>query len=231
MSQINRFIRFVHERFTTAEPLSLSPQKTQSLQKELGWLKKEIDPLEFTFPLYEPFQEGILKVVNPENSSKGGLFGWVRNAGTKIHSGIDIQASQGSPVLAAEEGVVTFAGELRGYGNVIYINHPGGYQTRYAHLQENSLRVKVGQPVLRGQKIGASGKTGNANRPGIIPHLHFEIRKIKKETPTGSIANEESQAIDPIPFLLHSRNSKFALEYHDKGHIEAWNILNQRKFK
>ncbi len=231
MTQTNRFIRFIHERFTASEPFSLAPYKTQSLQKELGWLKGENNPPDFLFPLYEPFQQNVLKVVNPPNSSKGGLFGWVRNGGAKIHTGIDIQASQGTPVLASEEGIVTFAGELRGYGNVIYINHPGGYQTRYAHLQDKSLRVKAGQPVLRGQTIAASGKTGNANSPGVIPHLHFEIRKITKETPTGSIANQESQAMDPLVFLLHPRNSKLTLEYQERGRIEAWDTLNQRKFK
>jgi murein DD-endopeptidase MepM/ murein hydrolase activator NlpD len=89
------------------------------------------------------------------------------------HTGIDIGDSFGTPVGAADTGVVTVVntdGWGGGYGNYIVITHGNGYSTLYAHLSAVSVSVK--QAVQRGQTIGAEGSTGNSTGP----HLHFEIR-------------------------------------------------------
>jgi len=88
------------------------------------------------------------------------------------HLGIDILAHVGDTVVAAGNGVVVMAqgGDNYGYGNVIEIDHGGGYATVYAHL--SAIDVKVCQPVYAGQAIAASGATGNVTGP----HLHFEVR-------------------------------------------------------
>lgn len=96
--------------------------------------------------------------------------------GNRKHNGIDLQAKLGAAVYAVRTGEVTKAQFHRGMGNFIEILHsPGGYVTIYGHLSK--IEVKAGQLVRQGQKIGEVGKTGNANYRGVIPHLHFEIRK------------------------------------------------------
>jgi len=88
------------------------------------------------------------------------------------NDGINIAVPEGTPVKAAEEGEVAYAGnELKGYGNLILVRHPNGFVTAYAHASE--LLVKRGDKVKRGQVIAKSGRTGNIS----APQLHFEIRK------------------------------------------------------
>ena len=88
------------------------------------------------------------------------------------NDGINIALPENTPVKAAEDGVVAYAGnELKGYGNLILVRHANGYVTAYAHAKE--LLVKRGDQVKRGQVIARSGQTGNVN----APQLHFEIRK------------------------------------------------------
>ena len=88
----------------------------------------------------------------------------------KAHLGTDYGAPTGTPVRAVGEGVVTFAGEQNGFGNVIVIKHNATDETLYAHLSR--IRVRPGQNVNQGHDIGAVGATGWATGP----HLHFEFR-------------------------------------------------------
>jgi len=88
----------------------------------------------------------------------------------RFHSGIDIAASYGTPVKAADGGQVVQAGYFGGYGNSVMLYHGGGFATWYAHL--SSINVSMGQFVQRGQVIGLIGSTGWATGP----HLHFEVR-------------------------------------------------------
>jgi murein DD-endopeptidase MepM/ murein hydrolase activator NlpD len=79
---------------------------------------------------------------------------------------------EGTPIKAAEDGVVAYAGnELKGYGNLVLIRHAGGYVSAYANASD--LMVKRGDRVKRGQVIAHAGQTGNVTSP----QLHFEIRK------------------------------------------------------
>ncbi len=87
------------------------------------------------------------------------------------HTAIDIAASEGSTIIAADTGTVTWAGwNVYGYGNLVVINHGNGYETYYGHL--SNIGVVPGQVVNQGQYIAASGNTGRSSGP----HLHFEIR-------------------------------------------------------
>jgi murein DD-endopeptidase MepM/ murein hydrolase activator NlpD len=88
------------------------------------------------------------------------------------NDGINVAVPENTPVKAAEDGVVAYAGsELKGYGNLVLVRHSNGYVTAYAHAKE--LMVKRGDQVKRGQVIAKSGQTGNVD----APQLHFEVRK------------------------------------------------------
>ncbi len=89
---------------------------------------------------------------------------------TKLHTGTDFGAGHGAPIYASKSGVVIFAGWQTAYGNVVIIDHGGGFSTLYGHA--SSLHVSSGQSVRRGQHIAAVGSTGFSTGP----HLHFEIR-------------------------------------------------------
>lgn len=101
-------------------------------------------------------------------------FGWRKDpihGRHAFHGGIDLAASQGTPVQAAESGEVIFAGDKSGYGRTVLIRHEYGYITLYGHLSK--ILVKKGDRVKRGIDIGRVGKTGRVTGP----HLHFEILK------------------------------------------------------
>src|SRR6202451_1677534 len=88
------------------------------------------------------------------------------------NDGINLAVPEGTPVKAAEDGVVAYAGnELKGYGNLVLVRHSNGFVTAYAHASD--ILVKRGETVKRGQVIAHSGQTGNVTSP----QLHFEIRK------------------------------------------------------
>lgn len=104
-----------------------------------------------------------------------------------MHAGIDFRGPVGSPIFAAADGRVTFAGVKSGYGNAIEITHGNGMLTRYAHLSR--IDVKVGQGVGAGSTIGGLGSTGRSTGP----HLHFEVRI-------------NDRAVNPRPFLEAAPN-------------------------
>ncbi|GFN21960.1 M23 family metallopeptidase [Thermanaeromonas sp. C210] len=87
-----------------------------------------------------------------------------------FHTGVDIGAPQGTPVVAAAPGVVAHAGRAGNYGLAVFLQHEGGVETIYAHLA--GIAVKRGQVVQAGELIGYVGSTGKSTGP----HLHFEVR-------------------------------------------------------
>jgi murein DD-endopeptidase MepM/ murein hydrolase activator NlpD len=91
--------------------------------------------------------------------------------GASHHDGIDISSPEGTPVLAARAGRVLYSDRLRGYGNLIVLEHERGYATVYAHNREN--RVRAGALVRQGEVIASVGRSGRTTGP----NLHFEIRR------------------------------------------------------
>jgi murein DD-endopeptidase MepM/ murein hydrolase activator NlpD len=87
-----------------------------------------------------------------------------------FHTGVDVRAAAGTPILAAAGGVVKHAGERGGYGNAVEIDHGNGLSTLYAHA--SALSVQPGDTIDEGQALGFVGQTGKATGP----HLHFEVR-------------------------------------------------------
>ena len=93
-----------------------------------------------------------------------------KTGGRRMHKGVDFAAGLGTPLYATADGVVTHAGWQSGYGRLVKIQHEFGIETRYAHLSK--LKVKVGQRVSRGERIGDMGASGRVT--GV--HLHYEVR-------------------------------------------------------
>lgn len=87
----------------------------------------------------------------------------------RFHSGMDFSAKIGTEIYATGNGVVTFAGWKKGYGNCLMIDHGYGYETLYGHM--NKFSARVGQKVTRGEVIGSVGNTGKSTGP----HLHYEV--------------------------------------------------------
>ena len=124
-------------------------------------------------------------VEAPPPPSHGGVFLWpvrghvIEGFGAEAdgthNDGINIAAPRGAAIEAADGGIVAYAGnELRGYGNLILIKHPGGWISAYAHCDR--ILVKTGQKVAPGQVIARVGASGNVSEP----QLHFELRRDKK---------------------------------------------------
>jgi murein DD-endopeptidase MepM/ murein hydrolase activator NlpD len=108
-----------------------------------------------------------------------------------FHTGMDLVEPFGSPVYAADDGIVALVGSTTvGYGNYVVIAHSGGLGTLYAHL--STALVKVGQSVAQGQPVGMEGSTGNSTGA----HLHFELRINQKP-------------VDPAPYLPPGAPSPF----------------------
>ncbi|MEO0371675.1 MAG: M23 family metallopeptidase [Pseudomonadota bacterium] len=105
----------------------------------------------------------------------------------RMHSGTDFAAKHGSPIYATADGIVTEAEWKGGYGRMVTIQHEFGIETRYAHLSR--IRVREGQRVSRGDRIGDMGNTGRSTGT----HLHYEIRVGKK-------------AINPMIYIKAARN-------------------------
>lgn len=100
----------------------------------------------------------------------------------EIHRGVDMSVPTGTPVGSMASGIVRFAGAMRGFGNVIWVDHSAGVVTVYAHLSE--IHVGTGEQIAAGHVIGLSGATGDVT----APHLHFEVWRW-------------GRPVDPVPVL------------------------------
>ena len=123
----------------------------------------------------------------------------------RYHDGIDIgNAGFGAPVVAAADGIVTYAGVMSGYGNCVMINHGDGIVTLYGHGQE--IYTELGATVKQGDVIMAVGSTGNSTGP----HLHFEVRKF-------------GVAVDPIPYLQGDNANNNTIENENVNNNQTIN--------
>ena len=120
------------------------------------------------------------------------LLGYLR-----MHKGVDIGAPYGSPIYAAMDGVVAFAGRSGGYGNFVRLNHAGGIESGYGHMSR--IAVRPGTRVARGQVIGYVGSTGLSTGP----HLHWEVMR------KGQAVNPRSVSMSRIVQLSGSAMRAF----------------------
>jgi murein DD-endopeptidase MepM/ murein hydrolase activator NlpD len=142
-------------------------------------------------PVAAPVAEGVLAVPVGGEVPQCGWFHCPRPG--HLHNGLDISAVQGTPVLAAADGVVTsveMPEDSEGYGLFVCLQHGPRLATCYAHMSAWVVGIEPGARVARGQPIGLVGSTGHSTGP----HLHFEVR----EGP----ASCHSCAVDPYPYFL-----------------------------
>lgn len=131
------------------------------------------------------YVQGTGQLSWPVNGVITSPFGWRTHPiwGTSIlHSGIDIGVDEGTPVHAADGGVVVLSGWISGYGYAVIIDHGNGISTLYGHNSE--LAVSEGQTVSKGSVIAYAGSTGNSTGP----HVHFEVR-------------QNGEPVDPMGYL------------------------------
>jgi murein DD-endopeptidase MepM/ murein hydrolase activator NlpD len=130
--------------------------------------------------------------VTPEVSSGFGARHDPINGLQRFHTGIDVAAQEGSPVLAAAPGIVLRAGRRGGYGNAVEIDNGSGISTLYGHA--SALQVKEGDSVRAGDPVALVGHTGRATGP----HLHFEVRKDGKPINPNSTLNSWGERADAL---------------------------------
>jgi len=119
---------------------------------------------------------------------------------TKFHFGLDIQADRGKPIYASGDGVIEKAYFSRSYGNVVYVNHDFGYETRYGHM--SNFNVKEGDIVKRGDIIGFIGSTGWST----ASHLHYEVLLNGEHVDPVSYLSKNLQP-EEFERLIHESNS------------------------
>lgn len=106
-----------------------------------------------------------------------------------MHKGLDFAGKYGSPVVATGAGIVTWADDRYGYGNLVEVDHGDGFVTRYGHNE--TLHVRIGDVVTKGQKIAAMGSTGRSTGP----HVHYEVLHNGKH-------------VDPLKYVFREGDSK-----------------------
>lgn len=144
------------------EELEGKVEVASNVQTKLEEEYKEIEASTFN---------GIYFSVKPVTGNITSRFGAVESVRDHTHMGMDIAAPNGTPIKAAADGTIKFAGWMSGYGNLVIISHGNGVETYYGHCSK--LYVSKGDEVVAGDTIAAVGSTGNSTGN----HLHFEIRK------------------------------------------------------
>ena len=151
----------------------------EALQQVSAQLSAQIRAAQSQDQTPQPTAHAGSGLVWPVNGPVTSPFGWRWG---RMHEGIDIGASSGTPIHAAAAGRVIIAGWVSGYGNLTVIDHGGGLATAYGH--QSGFAVGVGAEVAQGEVIGYVGCTGHC----FGPHLHFEVRV-------------NGQPVDPLGYL------------------------------
>jgi murein DD-endopeptidase MepM/ murein hydrolase activator NlpD len=153
-----------------------------SREQQLGVLENLILTRELNKQVYpegRPVEEGFISSYFGQRADP--FTGYTAN-----HKGIDFAGPEGTQVISVAAGLVTFAGERAGYGNLVEINHGNGMVTRYGHNEK--LLVKQGEMIRKGQEVALMGSTGRSTGP----HLHFEVVK-------------NGVQVDPLRFIGEDR--------------------------
>ncbi|MCL1628439.1 DUF5930 domain-containing protein [Roseibaca sp. V10] len=189
--QIRRLVRQgASSQSASLRPISVSTSGAMAASPDISRANSVLEKLNTV----QAYRRGLdrLPIAHPVASrvrltSNYGMRRHPVSGRTKMHTGIDWAAARGTPILSTADGVVKKAGRMSGYGNIVIIQHDFGLETYYAHL--NSIDVREGQRVSRGQKIGGMGTTGVST--GV--HLHYEVRV-------------NGQPVNPITYVRAGQN-------------------------
>jgi murein DD-endopeptidase MepM/ murein hydrolase activator NlpD len=169
---------------TGGPALPLDEMGLATLTAKMGRLEEDLRAYEAVLR-----ERGYTPTIWPVEGKLEGGFGGRRNpfggAGYEFHSGQDIEAAWGAPVIAGASGRVSFVVCQNGYGQLVIVDHGGGLTTRYGHLSH--IDVALDQVVARGELLGKVGSTGRSTGP----HLHYEVRI-------------NDQPVNPLQYLLQS---------------------------
>ena len=168
-----------------------------ALEGELFALSTALDDREVQLDILSELIQGEQVKNDATPAGRPILSGWLSSRyGSRIdpfsgkkawHEGIDFAGREGSNIVAVASGVVSWSGERSGYGKMVEVAHGDGVITRYAHNQEN--RVKVGDMVRRGDVVALMGNSGRSTGP----HVHFEVHK-------------NGRPVDPASYLHRTPN-------------------------
>jgi len=167
---------------TGGPSLPLEADSLPALEEKMTQLEEDLHAYEAVLRVrgYTPY---VWPVVGKLESGFGGRRNPFGGNSYEFHTGQDIDAPLGAPVIAGATGDVTFVGWQNGYGQLVVIDHGGGLTTRYGHLSQ--ISVSQGTTVTRGELVGKVGSTGRSTGP----HLHYEVR-----------INDEP--VNPLQYLL-----------------------------
>ena len=168
-----------------------------ALEGELFALSTALDDREVQLDILSELSQGEQVKSDATPAGRPILSGWLSSRyGSRIdpfsgkkawHEGIDFAGREGAQIVAVASGVVSWSGERAGYGKMVEVAHGDGVITRYAHNQEN--RVKVGDMVRRGDVVALMGSSGRSTGP----HVHFEVHK-------------NGRPVDPASYLHRTPN-------------------------
>jgi len=172
---VNRYKNL--EGFNNSDMIISTSKKLDILSKQMVIQSKSLDEI---VKLAKNKEEMLASIPGIMPVEKGNLLRMASGYGMrmhpilkirKMHKGMDFSARRGTPIYASGNGKITRANRSSSYGNVIYIDHGYGYQTRYAHMNKFAKGVKKGNKVKRGDLIGYVGNTGRS----VASHLHYEV--------------------------------------------------------
>ena len=194
----------------TTSSMSLVRSLARSIEERGGVVPEHPGGLEAANPTRPPTRppSTVLPQMHwPVEGRISSDFGWRRDPFTgeqAWHSGVDMVAPKGTPIEAAWDGRVAFVGQRGGYGNLVVLEHAGGWRSYYAHNEQNT--VQAGDTVQTGQQIATVGSSGRSTGP----HLHFEVRQ-------GNMAWNPKQIRDRLEAGLHIGNQDSAQFLNSPG--------------